>query len=93
MLQIEALVQICSLAIFIIPEFSGKIVYLSSANNLKFIKKVIPNDKLDVHTKIISFSKGIAKCEGMAFVNNLKVCSANFILIQPDEFQKYIPQK
>ena len=43
MLQIEALVQMSSLAIFTLPGNKGKIMYLTSSNNIKFIKKVVPN--------------------------------------------------
>ena len=37
-LQIEALVQMCSLSILTLPGNKGKIMYLVSANNLKFKK-------------------------------------------------------
>ena len=40
MLQIEALVQMSSLAIFTLPGNKGKIMYLTSSNNIKFIKKL-----------------------------------------------------
>ena len=51
MLQIEALVQMASLSILTLPENKGKIMYLVSANNLKFIKKILPNSKLNIETK------------------------------------------
>ena len=54
MLQIEALVQMSSLAILTLPNNKGKIMYLSSSNNLKFMKKVIPNSRLNIETKIKS---------------------------------------
>ena len=41
MLQIESLVQMCALAILTLPGNKGKVVYLTSANNLKFIKKIL----------------------------------------------------
>ena len=41
MLQIEALVQMCALSILSLPGNKGKVVYLTSANNIKFIKKII----------------------------------------------------
>jgi len=93
MLQIESLVQICSLAIFVIPKYSGKIVYLSRVNNVRFHKKIIPNDKLEIETEIISFSKGIAKCKGNGYVKEKIACSADFILIQPDELNRFMPKK
>ena len=39
MLQIEALVQMAALSILSLPGNKGKVVYLISANNLKFSKK------------------------------------------------------
>jgi len=40
MLQVEALVQMSSLAILSLPNNKGKIMYLTSANNLLFKKKL-----------------------------------------------------
>ena len=40
MLQIEALVQICALSILSLPGNKGKVLYLTTANNLNFIKKI-----------------------------------------------------
>ena len=39
MLQIEALVQMAALSILCLPGNKGKVVYLTSATNLKFLKK------------------------------------------------------
>ena len=36
MLQIEALVQMCALSILSLPGNKGKVMYLTSANNIKF---------------------------------------------------------
>ena len=36
MLQVEALVQMSALAILTMPDNKGKVMYLTSANNLKF---------------------------------------------------------
>ena len=46
-----------------------------------------------METKILNFTKGIAKCEGEGYVNNQIACSASFVLIQPDELNKYMPKK
>ena len=39
MLQIESLVQMCALSILSLPGNKGKVCYLTSATNLKFLKK------------------------------------------------------
>ena len=89
MLQIEALVQMCALSILSLPGNKGKVVYLTSANNMKFIKKIIPNSRLYIETKIKDFKRGLALCEGVGLVNKEMVCKAEFSLILPEEIKKY----
>jgi len=89
MLQIEALVQMCALSILTLPGNKGKVMYLTSANNIKFIKKIIPNSRLYIESKIKSFKRGLAICEAVGLVKNEIVCKAEFNLILPEEIKKY----
>jgi len=89
MLQIEALVQMCALSILSLPGNKGKVVYLTSANNMKFIKKIVPNNRLYIETKIKSFKRGMAICEGIGFIEKDIACKAEFTLILPEEIKKY----
>jgi 3-hydroxyacyl-[acyl-carrier-protein] dehydratase len=89
MLQVEALVQMASLSILSLPGNKGKILYLTHANEIRFLKKIIPNDKLEIKTKLKSFKRGLAQCEGYGFVKKKLVCSAQFTLILPDLIKSY----
>ena len=89
MLQIEALVQMSALSILSLPGNKGKVVYLTSANNLKFIKKITPNNRLYIDTKIKSFKRGMAFCEGQGLIEKNIACKADFSLILPEEIKKY----
>ena len=89
MLQIEALVQMSSLAILTLPNNKGKIMYLVSSDKIKFIKKILPNSRFNLESKIKHFKRGIASCEGYGFVNNELVCKAEFNLILPEEIKQY----
>ena len=89
MLQIEALVQMSALSILSLPGNKGKVMYLTSANNIKFIKKIIPNKRLYIETKIKSFKRGLAICEGSGFIEKQMACKAEFNLILPEEIKKY----
>ena len=89
MLQIESLVQMAALSILTLSGNKGKIMYLISANNLKFIKKIIPNSRLYIETVVKSYKRGIAICKGVGIVNGEMVCKADFNLILPDEINKY----
>ena len=89
MLQIEALVQTCALALFTLPGNKGKVAYLVSANNIKLLKKITPNSRLMIETKIKNFKRGLADCSGQGYIDGKLVCKADFNLILPDELKKY----
>ena len=89
MLQVEALVQMSALAILTMPDNKGKVMYLTSANNLRFSKKIIPCMRLDIETNIKSFKRGIAICDGLGLINNEIACKASFNLVLPSELNKY----
>ena len=89
MLQIEALVQMSALSILSLPGNKGKVMYLISANNIKFIKKIIPNKRLYIETKVKSFKRGLAICEGLGLIEKQIACKAEFNLILPEEIKKY----
>tara|TARA_Y100001970_G_C13415034_1_gene453804 strand:- start:22 stop:486 length:465 start_codon:yes stop_codon:yes gene_type:complete len=89
MLQIESLVQMSALSILSLPGNKGKVVYLTSANNLKFVKKIVPGNRLYIDTKVKSFKRGVAFCEGQGSIENNLACKAEFSLILPEEIKKY----
>ncbi len=89
MLQIESLVQMAALSILSLPGNKGKIVYLISANKLKFVKKITPNKRLYINTKIKSFKRGVALIEGEGRIEEDLACKAEFSLILPEEIKKY----
>ena len=53
MLQVEALVQMASLSIVTLPGLKNKILYLTSADKLKFYRKIVKGDKLNLITKVL----------------------------------------
>ena len=84
MLQIEALIQLCAMAIFTLPNNKGKTMYLLNVNKAKFYKKVIPDSNFEINTEIKSYKRGIAICNGEGYQNNIKTCSAEFSMILKD---------
>ena len=89
MLQIESLVQMCALSLLTMPGNKGKLVYLISADKIKLQKKIIPNDRLIIETKVNSYNRGIAKCQGKGEVNNQIACSAEFTVVLPHVINDY----
>ena len=89
MLQIEALVQMCALSILCLPGNKGKVMYLTSANNMKFMKKIVPGNRLYIETEIKNYKRGLAICKGIGLVEKKITCKAEFNLILPDEIKRY----
>tara|TARA_B100001057_G_scaffold473276_1_gene537552 strand:- start:21302 stop:21757 length:456 start_codon:yes stop_codon:yes gene_type:complete len=89
MLQIESLVQMAAISILTIPGNKGKIMYLVSANQLKFVKKILPGDRLDINTKVKTFKRGMGTFEGRGSVKGQTVCQAEFNLILPEEIKNF----
>ena len=83
MLQTEALIQMSALIVQTMPGNKGKILYLVEANNLKFIKKILPGDKLKIFSKLTSWKRGLIKFDAEGFVENKKTCKASFTLVIP----------
>jgi len=92
-LQIEAIVQLGALMVTTLPGNKGKVVYLTSANNLKLIKKILPGDRLDIVTELLNWKRGIGRCTGAGFVSGNKVCSIDFNIIMPHILEEYKVKK
>ena len=93
MLQIEALVQLGALTVLTLPGCKGKIVYLTSANNLKFSKKIIPGDRLLLEVSLVSWKRGIGICTGNGKVGDKIACKADFTIILPEIISGYKVKK
>lgn len=77
-LQAEMLVQFCALTLLALPGNKGKKVYLLSCERMKAVKKVVPGDRIDVKTTLLSYRHSIAKGHGEGYVNGKIVISADF---------------
>ena len=49
--------------------------------------------KLVIETKVISWNRGIAKGEGVAYTNGEVACEAEMMITIPDILDQYLPQK
>ena len=89
MLQTEAMVQMCALALLTMSGNKGKLVYLIAADKLNFKKKIVPKDKLFIETRINSLNRGMAQCSGIGKVKNKVACSAEFTVVLPHIINYY----
>lgn len=92
-LQFEAIAQLGALMVTTLPGNKGKVVYLTSANNLKFLKKIIPGDRLDMETELLSWKRGLGNCKGVGYVKGEKVCSLDFKIVMPHILEEFKVKK
>ena len=89
MLQVEALVQMGALSVLTLPENKGKLVYLVEVEKAKFIRKIVPGDRLSIETELASFRRGVGRCVGKGLVEDHLACSAEFRFVMPHIVSKY----
>lgn len=93
LLQVEAIVQLCALALLTLPGNKGHVAYLIKSSDTHWKKKVVPGDLLSMKTTVHSFKRGIAECSGAAFVEDQLACSTKFSLALPHLLNGLTPNK
>tara|TARA_Y100000590_G_C15499018_1_gene930838 strand:+ start:26 stop:475 length:450 start_codon:yes stop_codon:yes gene_type:complete len=69
----------CFLQFNVVENIEEKMMLLSVVNQAKFIRKVLPGDKLTIYVELIKFRLGNARIKGNAKVNNNLVAKADFM--------------
>ena len=60
------------------------------SNNAKFRRKIIPGEKLEIKAVLKDFKRGLARGYAEGYVDQEFDCSAEFVIIVPDIFNKFI---
>ena len=91
-LQLEALAQMLTIAITTLPGLSGKITHALS-HTVRFKKEVIPGDRFEIYTEVLSWKRGICKGFGKAYTDGDLACEAEMLITIPEILEKFIPIK
>jgi len=91
-IQIECLVQTFIMTFLCMDEYKGKKTSFLNINNVKFKRKLVPGDRLDIYAKLDSLRRGIAKGHAESFVEKELACSADFIVAIPDILNSFKPK-
>ena len=84
-LIVEAIAQTGGIAIMSMEEMKGKLAFLARINKVRFMKKVVPGDVLEIETKITAFKMSVGVGEGVAKVNGKTVAKAELTFAIGDE--------
>ncbi|MBO4698219.1 3-hydroxyacyl-ACP dehydratase FabZ [bacterium] len=75
-LIIESMAQLGAVLALSFEQNKGKKIYFTSIDKVRFRKKVIPGDTLEMSVEFISFRHSMGRGTACAFVNGVEVCSA-----------------
>jgi len=92
-IQIEALVQSFIMTFLSIKKYKNMKTNFFDANNAKFKRKIIPGETLEIKAVLNDFKRGLAKGNAEGYVNKEFACSAEFVIIIPEIFNKFIPKR
>ena len=90
-LQLEALAQMLTVAVTTQAGLKGSVTHALS-HTVRFRKEVIPGDRLDIETEIVSWSRGICRGKGVGRTNGEVACEAEMTITIPEILQKYLPR-
>ena len=91
-LQLEALAQMLTVAITTLPGLKGKVTHALS-HTVRFKKEVLPGEKFEIKTEVISWKRGICKGKGFAYTNGELACEADMLITIPEILEEYLPKK
>ena len=91
-LQLEALAQMLTVAITTLPGLKGKVTHALS-HTVRFKKEVLPGEKFEIYTEVLSWRRGICKGRGVAYTNGEVACEADMLITIPEILEEYLPKK
>lgn len=91
-LQLEALAQMLTVAVTTQDGLQGKITH-ALEHRVKFKKEVVPGDRFEIETEILSWRRGICKGVGRGITNGDVACEADMTITIPDILEQYLPKR
>lgn len=90
-IQIESLVQTFIMTFLTLPEYKGKKTNFISLEGVKFKRKIVPGDTLEINSYLSSLKRGIATGYAEGFIEDQLACRAEFVISIPDILNKFKP--
>jgi len=91
-LQLEAMAQMLTVAVTTTEGLAGMVTH-ALEHRVKFKKELIPGMRLDIHTQVESWKRGICKGSGKILVGGELACEAKMVIAIPEILDSYLPRK
>lgn len=90
-LQLEALAQMLTVAITTQDGLQGKVTH-ALEHKVRYRKEVVPGDKFEIETEVISWRRGVCKGKGVGITNGEVACEAEMLITIPEILEQYLPK-
>ncbi len=90
-IQMELLAQTFIMTFLTMPEHKGKKTAFLNVDHLKFRKKIVPGDRVDIEATLKSFKRGVAQGYAEAKVDGVYAYSAELKIGLPDIMREFVP--
>jgi len=91
-LQLEAMAQMLTIVITTQDGLKGKITH-ALKHTVSFKKEVLPGDRLDIRTDLLSWKRGIAKGVAVCRVEGIEVSNAEMMITIPEILGEFLPRQ
>tara|TARA_X000000950_G_scaffold277437_1_gene366858 strand:- start:20918 stop:21403 length:486 start_codon:yes stop_codon:yes gene_type:complete len=92
-IQVECLVQTFIMTFLSKKEYRGMKTNFLNIDKVRFKRKIVPGETLNIEAELDSFKRGIAKGFAKSYVNNELACSGEFIVSLPEVLNSFSPSK
>ncbi|MCM1185092.1 MAG: beta-hydroxyacyl-ACP dehydratase [Lachnoclostridium sp.] len=92
-IQAECLAQTFIMTFLTMDEHMGKKTAFVKQDGVRFRRKIVPGDRLDIYAYLDSFQRGIAKGHVESFVDGEPAVSGKLVIALPDILDNYRPKE
>jgi 3-hydroxyacyl-[acyl-carrier-protein] dehydratase len=95
-IQVEAMSQTFLMTFLTLEEFRGSVAMSYKFDNVQFLRKIVPGERLDLEAVLDSFGRGVARGKVKGFVGGVLACCMECTIVIPKflvNLQQAMPEK
>ena len=89
-IQIEAMSQMFLMTFLSKEDLRGSVAMSNKFDNVKFLIKIVPGEKLELSADLDSFGRGVARGKVQGHVNGVLACSMECTIVVPNLFGNHM---
>lgn len=90
---VECLVQAFIMTFLCMDEYKGMETSFINIDNVKFKRKIVPGDSMEIHADLKSLRRGVARGAAQGYVEGQLACQAEFVVAIPQILERFKPRE